>query len=117
MRYFAGAIAYASGNLHAYWVFESKIAFLTAVASTRKGAEDLLDAGVFEVFAMCGFMAVQPISEDVLADPAVAEIVIRQHRVLIYALQLIVRVLSSLSKSSRSGAGHVSHLCTVQGRV
>ncbi|KAI9632114.1 nucleoporin Nup186/Nup192/Nup205 [Dioszegia hungarica] len=93
-------------NLHAYWVYESKIAFLTAVASTRKGAEDLLDAGVFEVFAMCGFMAVQPISEDVLADPTVAEIVIRQHRVLIYALQLIVRVLSSLNKSSRSGAGH-----------
>lgn len=96
------------GNLHAYWVFESKIAFLTAVASTRKGADDLLNAGIFEVLAMCSFMAVQPISEDVLADPIIAEIVIRQHRVLIYSLQLVVRVLSSLKMSTRSGAGHVS---------
>jgi nuclear pore complex protein Nup205 len=88
-------------------VFESKIAFLTAVASTRRGAEDLLDAGIFEVFAMCSFMAVQPISEEVLASPTIAEIVIRQHRVLIYALQLLVRVLSSLKTSTRSGAGHV----------
>lgn len=94
-------------NLHAYWVYEAKLAFLTSIASTRKGAEDLLDAGVFEVFSMCGFMAVQPLSEDILADANMAEIVIRQHRVLIYALQLIVRVLSSLGKSARSGAGHV----------
>lgn len=32
----------------------------------------------------------------------------RQHRVLVCALQLLTRVLSSLHRSSRTGAGHVS---------
>lgn len=48
-------------NLHAYWVYEAKIAFLMTIAASRKGAEELLDAGVFEVFSMCNFIAVQPI--------------------------------------------------------
>jgi len=39
---------------------------------------------------------------------ASAEVVQRQHRVLICALQLIARTLASLRKSPRSGAGHVS---------
>ena len=51
-------------NLHAYWVYEAKIGFLLAVASTRKGAEELLDAGLFEILSMCGFIAVQPIGGD-----------------------------------------------------
>jgi hypothetical protein len=34
----------------------------------------------------------------------------RQHRVLVCALQLLTRVLSSLHRSSRTGAGHVSRL-------
>jgi nuclear pore complex protein Nup205 len=50
-------------NLHAYWVYEAKIAFLVAIASTRKGAEDLLDAGLFERFSTCSFINVQPISD------------------------------------------------------
>lgn len=58
---------------------------------------------------MCGFLAVQTISEDTLANAVVADVVLRQHRVLMYALQLVVRVLSSLSKGARGGAGHVSH--------
>jgi nuclear pore complex protein Nup205 len=51
-------------NLHAYWVYESKIAFLMAIASTNKGAEALLDAGLFETFSTCAFMMVQPLSEE-----------------------------------------------------
>lgn len=89
-------------------MYEAKVAFLLAVASSRKGAEQLLDAGVFEMFATCGFVNVQPLNEEVLADPTAAEVVLRQHRVLIYALQLLSRVLSSLQQSARSGAGHVS---------
>ncbi|WWD22817.1 hypothetical protein CI109_107311 [Kwoniella shandongensis] len=44
----------------------AKIAFLMALASTRKGAEDLLDAGLFEIFATCGFIHVQ-LGEEVMA--------------------------------------------------
>nr|XP_018266519.1 nuclear pore complex protein Nup205 [Kwoniella dejecticola CBS 10117]OBR88677.1 nuclear pore complex protein Nup205 [Kwoniella dejecticola CBS 10117] len=92
-------------NLHAYWVFEAKIAFLMALASTRKGAEELLDAGLFEVFATCGFINTQ-IGEEVIDETAATEIVARQHRVLVCSLQLLTRVLSSLHRSARSGAGH-----------
>ncbi|WVQ93947.1 hypothetical protein IAU59_001025 [Kwoniella sp. CBS 9459] len=92
-------------NLHAYWVFEAKVAFLMTVASNRKGAEDLLDAGVFEMFATCGFIHAQ-IGEEVMDEAAAADIVARQHRVLVCSLQLLSRVLSSLHRSARSGAGH-----------
>ncbi|OCF43796.1 nuclear pore complex protein Nup205 [Kwoniella heveanensis CBS 569] len=92
-------------NLHAYWVFEAKVAFLMTLASTRKGAEDLLDAGLFEMFATCGFISAQT-AEEVMDEAAAADIVARQHRVLVCSLQLLSRVLSSLHRSSRSGAGH-----------
>ncbi|WVW81644.1 hypothetical protein I302_103639 [Kwoniella bestiolae CBS 10118] len=92
-------------NLHAYWVFEAKIAFLVAFASTRKGAEELLDAGLFEIFATCGFMNIQ-IGEEIMDETAASDIIARQHRVLICSLQLLTRVLSSLHRSARSGAGH-----------
>lgn len=92
-------------NLHAYWVFEAKVAFLIALASTRKGSEDLLDAGIFEIFATCGFINIQ-LNEGMLDEYAGGEIVERQHRVLVASLQLLTRVLSSLHKSARSGAGH-----------
>lgn len=55
-------------NLHAYWVYESKVAFLVAFAGTAKGAEELVEVGVFETFAMCGFLGVQPFSEDVISE-------------------------------------------------
>ncbi|WWC66972.1 uncharacterized protein I206_100879 [Kwoniella pini CBS 10737] len=93
------------GNLHAYWVFEAKIAFLVAMASTRKGAEELLDAGIFEVFATCGFINIQ-LGEDIIDEAAASDIIARQHRVLVCSLQLLTRALSSLHRSSRSGAGH-----------
>lgn len=100
---------FVTENLHAYWVFEAKVAFLIALASTRKGSEDLLDAGIFEIFATCGFINIQ-LNEGMLDEYAGGEIVERQHRVLVASLQLLTRVLSSLHKSARSGAGHVSPL-------
>lgn len=45
------------------------MAFLLAVATTRRGAEDLLDAGIFEIFSMCSFIAVQPYAEDTCESP------------------------------------------------
>ncbi|TXT07302.1 hypothetical protein VHUM_03472 [Vanrija humicola] len=90
-------------NLHAYWVYESKVAFLIAYAATAKGADDLVEAGVFQTFATCGFIAVQPFSEDVVDDVSANETVERQHRVLVLALQLLVRVLTS---NTRSGIVH-----------
>lgn len=90
-------------NLHAYWVYESKVAFLLAYAATPKGADDLVEAGVFQTLATCGFIAVQPFSEDVVDDVSANETVERQHRVLVLALQLLVRVLTS---NTRSGIVH-----------
>ncbi|WRT63517.1 uncharacterized protein IL334_000422 [Kwoniella shivajii] len=92
-------------NLHAYWVFEAKVGFLMTLASTRKGAEDLLDAGLFEILATCGFISIH-IGEDIMDEIAASEIIARQHRVLICSLQLLTRVSSSLHRSARSGAGH-----------
>jgi nuclear pore complex protein Nup205 len=40
------------------------MAFLLAYAASRKGAEHLLDAGIFEIFSMCSFVATQPYGED-----------------------------------------------------
>ncbi|ODO07092.1 hypothetical protein I350_04461 [Cryptococcus amylolentus CBS 6273] len=92
-------------NLHAYWVFESKLAFLLALASTRKGAEDLLDSGLFEILATCGFINVQiQASEEALDEVEAAEILARQHRVLGGVLGLVARVLASLHRGTRSGA-------------
>lgn len=90
-------------NLHAYWVYESKLNFLTAYASTAKGADDLVEAGVFEVFATCGFIAAQPFSDDVYSEVSAYETVERQHSALICALQLLVRILAS---PTRSGVQH-----------
>ncbi|KAL7420503.1 hypothetical protein Q5752_004453 [Cryptotrichosporon argae] len=93
-------------NLHTYWVYEAKLAFLLALAGTRRGAEDLLDAGVFETFATCAFVAVQPYGEDMDADPGARDVVDRQHRALALALEVLGRVVSSLGRGARSGAGH-----------
>ena len=101
------AMTLMADSLHAYWVYESKVTFLLAYASTRKGAEDLLDAGLFEVLAMCYFFSVELVSDEVVAKSS-EEAITRQHRVVISALQLVVRALSSLHRSARSGAGHVS---------
>jgi nuclear pore complex protein Nup205 len=96
------------------------MAFLMNVAASKKGAEDLLDSGVFEQLAMCSFVSVQPMREEIMGElhgescsdanlqgGAMQDAVDRQHRVLVCALQLLTRVLSSLHRSSRTGAGHV----------
>jgi nuclear pore complex protein Nup205 len=99
------------------------MAFLMTVAASKRGAEDLLDAGIFEQLSMCSFVSVPPMREEITGAPcrlmkhrsiahgiggALGDAVDRQHRVLVCALQLLVRVLSSLHRSSRTGAGHVS---------
>ena len=53
-------------NLHAYWVYEAKMAFLMTVAASKKGAEDMLDAGIFEQLSMCSFISVPPAREEVI---------------------------------------------------
>lgn len=57
-----------SDNLHAYWVYEAKIAFLMAWAGSRRGAEELLDAGVFEILSMCSFMTVPPLVSQTMSE-------------------------------------------------
>ncbi|WVN87077.1 uncharacterized protein L203_102253 [Cryptococcus depauperatus CBS 7841] len=92
-------------NLHAYWVFEAKMAFLISLASSRKGSEDLLNCGLFEILATCGFINVQ-LNEEVVDEAVISEFWTRQHRVTICSLQLLARVLSNLHKGQRSGADH-----------
>lgn len=98
------------------------MAFLMNVAASKKGAEDLLDAGIFEQLSMCSFVSVQPMREEIMGASLFPDILVgtnaiggslqdsvdRQHRVLVCALQLLTRVSSSLHRSSRTGAGHVS---------
>jgi nuclear pore complex protein Nup205 len=40
------------------------MAFLLSVSATRKGAESLLDAGLFEILSMCSFLSVRPYAEN-----------------------------------------------------
>lgn len=103
-------------GLHAFWVYEANVAFLTAYAGTPKGAEDLVEVGIFETLAMCSFMGVSPFNDDVICEycrvscadisaiVSNAEAVERQHRVLITALQLLVRVLSNPTRSGQANA-------------
>ena len=56
-------------NLHAYWVYEAKMAFLMTVAASKKGAEDMLDAGIFEQLSMCSFVSVPPMREEIIGKP------------------------------------------------
>ena len=44
------------------------MAFLTNVAASKKGAEDLLDAGIFEQLSMCSFVSVQPMREEIMGE-------------------------------------------------
>lgn len=55
-------------GLHAFWVYEANVAFLTAYAGTQQGAEDLVEVGVFETFAMCSFMGVSPFNDDIICE-------------------------------------------------
>lgn len=63
-RWVVRKFALTQVDVHAFWVFEAKMAFLLSVSATRKGAEDLLDAGIFETLSMCSFISVQPYVED-----------------------------------------------------
>jgi nuclear pore complex protein Nup205 len=49
-------------------VYESKMAFLMNVAASKRGAEDLLDAGIFEQLSMCSFVSVQPMREEIMGE-------------------------------------------------
>ncbi|GMK56981.1 hypothetical protein CspeluHIS016_0308210 [Cutaneotrichosporon spelunceum] len=91
-------------SLNAFWVYEANASFLTAYAGSPKGASELVDAGVFETLATCSFMGVSPFNDDVLSMGSNAEAVERQHRVLISALQLLVRILVHASVVGQKNA-------------
>lgn len=84
------------------------MAFLIAIAATKKGAEQLVAAGVFETLATCNFVHA-PVGVDVDANAAEFEIVERQHDTLVVVLQLLVRVLSS-TQQTRAVADQVCFL-------
>jgi nuclear pore complex protein Nup205 len=44
------------------------MAFLMTVAASKRGAEDLLDAGVFEQLSMCSFISVPPMREEIMGE-------------------------------------------------
>lgn len=93
--------------LHAFWVFESKMAFLLAVASTRKGAEQLVNAGIFQTLSTCAFVNAQIITLEVLQNDEHYDMVRRQHDAVVSVLQLAVRILGSLG----GGKGVAEQVC------
>jgi nuclear pore complex protein Nup205 len=52
------------------------MAFLMNVAASKKGAEDLLDAGIFEQLSMCSFVSVQPMREEIMGESFLFEILV-----------------------------------------
>lgn len=93
-------------SLNALYVYESQMAFLGRLASTREGAERLLESRLFEVLAQADFLAARPEQDQDFVDlqgflPAATE---RYAALLLPALQVTVSVVNAAVSSNRSRA-------------
>ncbi|GAA6062083.1 hypothetical protein JCM10212_006506 [Sporobolomyces blumeae] len=84
-------------SLNALYIYEALMSFLIRVASTREGAEKLLNAELLSRLAECEFLGSRPIADGSGMDfdgflPATTE---RHHQLLLPALQLAVGTLVS----------------------
>lgn len=99
-------------SLDALYVFEAKLALLIRLAQTRKGAEDLVDAGLLEVLAQCDFIGMRPSTLDNVmgssfklimltsaVDTFLPATIERYNQLLLPVLQLVAATLSSLDSS------------------
>lgn len=94
-------------SLNAQYVYEALLSFLSRVAQTRSGAQQLLDAHLFKVLARVDFVSLRPdanATHDALDDtgflPAVAE---RYAALLTPLLQVVLGVLEHTQPTHARG--------------
>ncbi|PWN23540.1 hypothetical protein BCV69DRAFT_279473 [Microstroma glucosiphilum] len=93
-------------SLNALYVYESILAFFGRLSQTREGAERLLEARLFDVFAQADALASRPEEDQGFVDlesflPAATE---RYGALLLPALQVSVSTVNSAATSQRSRA-------------
>ncbi|KAK4703077.1 hypothetical protein P7C70_g3143, partial [Phenoliferia sp. Uapishka_3] len=89
-------------SLSAFYIFTSQMAFLIRLASTREGAEKLLDANLLGRLSECEYLGARPEDDASMTDfdgfvPPSAE---RHHELLLPALQLVIASLVAFGSQS-----------------
>ncbi|VDB86726.1 unnamed protein product [Peniophora sp. CBMAI 1063] len=86
-------------DLNALYVFEAQMGLLMRAASTRIGAERLLDAGLLPTLAGCDFIDAQPEADHAFIDrdAFLPSAIQRYHQLLLPTLQLLTQLHSTLS--------------------
>ncbi|GAA5862929.1 hypothetical protein JCM1840_002329 [Sporobolomyces johnsonii] len=84
-------------SLNALYIYEAQMSFLIRLASTREGAEKLLNAELLTRLAECEYLGARPVADASAMDfdgflPPATE---RHHQLLLPALQLVVGTLVS----------------------
>ncbi|GAA5919036.1 hypothetical protein JCM1841_003712 [Sporobolomyces salmonicolor] len=84
-------------TLNALYIYEAQMSFLIRLASTREGAEKLLNAELLARLAECEYIGARPVADASAMDfdgflPPATE---RHHQLLLPALQLVVGTLVS----------------------
>ncbi|KAM0793089.1 hypothetical protein ACM66B_000571 [Microbotryomycetes sp. NB124-2] len=89
-------------SLNALYVYEAQMSFLTRIASSREGAEKLLNAELLTRLGECEFLTARPLDDTSLMEfdgflPSTTE---RHHQILLPALQLVVSTLTSFGSET-----------------
>ncbi|VDB86731.1 unnamed protein product [Peniophora sp. CBMAI 1063] len=86
-------------DLNALYVFEAQMGLLMRAASTRTGAERLLDAGLLPTLAGCDFIDAQPEADHAFIDrdAFLPSAIQRYHQLLLPTLQLLTQLHSTLA--------------------
>lgn len=102
-------------SLRALYVYESKMAMLSRLASTARGAELLLESGLVVRLAEMNVYSARPeissmaMEED---DAVIPSALARFHQILFPALKLCLSVLTSLGSDNRSATSQIHHFIT-----
>ncbi|SCV68829.1 BQ2448_950 [Microbotryum intermedium] len=90
-------------SLNALYVYEAQMSFLIRLASTREGAEKLMNAEVLAKLADCDYLGTRPVVDTNSMEfegflPPATE---RHHQLLLPALQLVVGTLVSFGADTQ----------------
>lgn len=102
-------------SLNALYVYEAQMAFFNRLAQSKRGAERLVDARIFEVLTQVDFLQARPHSnpnydsfEDGYNDDTFLPAVLsRYETLLVPAIQLAVSILFNSSSRANPGSGNI----------
>ncbi|KIY63736.1 hypothetical protein CYLTODRAFT_493667 [Cylindrobasidium torrendii FP15055 ss-10] len=93
-------------DLNPLYIYEAKMALFVRLAADRKGAEALLDAGIFRVLGECDFIDARPEGDDTFMDQDdfLPSAVQRYHQLLLPTLELAAAIVATLRSKHASAA-------------